>query len=1488
MEKKRMTFRFGLISVMVFILSNLSAQTSFEGVQTLRNELTPLKYGTFKLFASKGLEKATAFRADEAVDMQNLTGDFVFSYLTSLSGMVDGMNGVTIKAKTDHTIVIENFWREGSIEANVDFKTKTISILPQKLGEHATFGDFEIRSYTTEGGVVTSNKTEPIVGTISTNGIKLSSAWGVFITSGDNAGKFFNLYSASAFEKANGKMSSLLRDNSITESPVIVRQLSGDSLEIRNFANYGETVYVDLHETGAISFMPQVAYRGTDAASKKVELYSYKVDFATTTFYKSERIRGIGLSRSFTWDNWFIASSDAKLVLSQYLSSTVTVDFDIQYPSFSFEGRGTEESPFRIKTKEDLIALSKITSEDNKDCYGMYFRMENDIDMELDENFMGISQDDNRKKSFAGVFDGNGRAIHRLKLNYVGWNGDQIAIAQCKSDAGFIGNLAVSGVVRNLIISSDSEILFWANSGAIVGYNSGTIENCRNYANIDGISCWIGGIAGANLGVIQNCYNVGKIRTGFNMAGGIAGQSKGGIIRNCQNDGNVSAEILSSFETSPSKIYAAGGIAGYSNGIIQNVVNTGTVKAPYRAGGIVAMCSPVGGIYRDVSCAVNYGSVFADSKSELGGIVGTEEKTGMYEDCYSDGQIVPYGGVNNKDAEGCQAVVTELLLNPISNFDQSVWDMKSGSYPVLKLFSTESVAVTARKTIARLASGETVANFKSQASLSSEEGLTWKLQNGSSYKITGNILSLNSSSVITKDTLVARLGNYSKVIPLMSIAEIPLQGMGTVEVPYQINTPEEWNVLAEYIKSSGIDFKGRYFILTSDLDFKEKEFQPIAIGDAVFQGNFDGNGKKIMNLDYDAGNKVENAYRALFGTVGPMGKLANLTFESGSVTGYSYMGGIVSDLYGMVSNCVNKATITTNGGPTVAGIVVYARGGAAVIRDCINYGSISTVEGKGYAAGILNSCDPGTVVENCTNYGKITANGNYAGGIVCYGYGPTVSGCHNLGEVTANGKYAGGIVAGLDAAISNIVNSSNKGAVSAKNNAGGILGQAYKPFVSESYIENCLNEGVIKTSDNYVAGIAGYVNKNLKVVNCYNTGEIMTEKAYAGGIVGQAATLSATQPVKISGSHNSGKVSSVTMNAGGIAADMMDYMTIDSCSNTGDIYTKKTAGGISSTIKNIHNDITNCWNAGNVTVEESVAGGILGAGIFAAPISGCFNVGTVKSTGEDAKTAYSIGGIAGTTKAVLTGCYNMGRIEGYKLIGGLVGSPAAGSLNASTGKITYGTSFTNCFNMGVISLKDTLGGSIVGNVTDYLFFEKVYATDQNFESDSVVTLLTEKDFAKLELGEGWKKVDYCYPYLNKLADNDYAPFFAVSFELAEGDTIDNVTQNFHIGVPERVTWKALTDNLKIEGCEVVVKPGAVNEEAILAAESGMLNKQIILLLNTPELPDKIGGNYLNKEVVREYYYGQDGVKVSNPADKGVYIKVITYDDGSMDVRKELK
>ena len=81
-------------------------------------------------------------------------------------------------------------------------------------------------------------------------------------------------------------------------------------------------------------------------------------------------------------------------------------------------------------------------------------------------------------------------------------------------------------------------------------------------------------------------------------------------------------------------------------------------------------------------------------------------------------------------------------------------------------------------------------------------------------------------------------------------------GNGLEMNPYQISEPEHLNYLREQVES-GKDYRGAYFLITKNLDFKEFDddgnesngnFTPIGTVDTPFKGSIDGGENKLSNL----------------------------------------------------------------------------------------------------------------------------------------------------------------------------------------------------------------------------------------------------------------------------------------------------------------------------------------------------------------------------------------------------------------------------------------------------------------------------------------------------------------------------------------------------------------------------------------------------------------------------------------------------------------
>lgn len=146
---------------------------------------------------------------------------------------------------------------------------------------------------------------------------------------------------------------------------------------------------------------------------------------------------------------------------------------------------------------------------------------------------------------------------------------------------------------------------------------------------------------------------------------------------------------------------------------------------------------------------------------------------------------------------------------------------------------------------------------------------------------------------------------------------------------------------------------------------------------------------------------------------------------SGTVTGISPGGLIGNQNRGSITNCTNRATVTST----------YQRAGGIVgritnttISGCENYGTVkldSEVENS-RVGGIVGTTSSGCIISTCENYGIVAINKNkgYAGGIAGYACGITIESCTNYNSYI-DGKCQG-YVAGYVDTYTYLVNNQNE------------------------------------------------------------------------------------------------------------------------------------------------------------------------------------------------------------------------------------------------------------------------------------------------------------------------------------------------------------------------------------------------------------------------------------------------------------------------------
>lgn len=1176
------------------------------------------------------------------------------------------------------------------------------------------------------------------------------------------------------------------------------------------------------------------------------------------------------------------------------------------YPKV-FDGDGTVASPSLIKTLDDLKTLAKATIDNMQHFEGEHFLMANDIDVANDKIFAGIASSGNPVHYFAGTFDGGNHTIHNFTLEAVTYLANGRADDKTSlSGTGFIGYLSPTGVLKNLTIAKDCTFDLWAFAAPLVGYNGGTIENCRNYADVKGISSYIGGITGYSENAkarISNCFNTGNITCGLGYVGGIVGTNIG-IVENSQNNGDVLNKEINAIYAAK-KQSDAGGIVGSNLGELRDVLNIGDVTSYLNVGGIAGSndARPTG--KANIVRSVNYGYVnpLVDISS-WGSIIGNLVSSGELKDNYFDLQILLAEGAKDAKTVGCNGINTsELTSGTLANLDkENIWVLNAGAYPLLKKFKDEPKSIAASQMFVKFTDGENRMSVKTNAALNQNSNLSWKLKVAEQFKNEGEVLSLTlPENDLVFDTLTATYGDYHKDFYLRAVPPV-LAGKGTKEEPWLVNTPADMEKIAKFSEGK-VDFNHEYFRVEKDIDFTGVEYKPIAANVDIlkFKGYFDGNGKKFTNITYSSPQPLvfgTGRFKGLFGVVGSNGTIANLTIENSSFLAFSYVGAFAGALYGSIVNCVNKAEVSTVGGANSAGGLVGQAFAGGIISNSSNYGSVTS--NTGTTGGIAGTADAGTLIENSSNSGTIFAAGPNAGknaGIVgdC---GGDVKSCTNEGEIKGNDTNIAGIAAtikanssitdcinkgkvtGLKASVAGISsyvgtnttvrNCVNKGEISGTGTVSGIVGTSE----DGTFIEQCHNEGKVTASTTfYAGGVVASLKAGTILQDCWNLGAI-SAKGSAGGVVGTTSGNKAKTTI-VRRVYNEGDVTSIASDAGGVIGKIGANVVVDSCYNIGDVYAEvDNAGGITASNGD---SLANCWNAGNITAKNSHSAGIAALGL--GQITNCCNFGNVTVSGTTDKNINAAGIIA-KTRGILTNCYNMGNVTAFNQAGGLYGQIFNNGAKAEA---------YQCYNAGKVTVTGADSqdvGNIVGLNPDFLISDEVYF-DKNvsaaeYPNDNVATAKTTKEMTELELGDNWISATATYPTLKSLGTHDAINLYAATVLLKEGDTFDNVTDDFLVGTPAGVTWLA-SGHVTITGNNAVVESESQTTVA-LTATAGDFKKEYSLKLNTKGVG--IEQETVNKIIVKRSYYTTNGLQVEQPVE-GVNIVVTVYDDGTTENSKIL-
>lgn len=246
-------------------------------------------------------------------------------------------------------------------------------------------------------------------------------------------------------------------------------------------------------------------------------------------------------------------------------------------PGYTIEGNGS----YTVTSADGLINVAELVNGGKTD---INITLGKNIDL-TGKGWTPIGT--NYEKRYKGTFDGRGHTIKGLTVT----TNDQFV--------GLFGYLDKAGTVKNVVMEgiqiTSNHVLMSGNTGGVVGYSWGTIENCSVSGSVSGTNC-VGGVVGAQkTGSITGCSSSATVK-GTVCVGGVAGE-KWGTMTACYATGNVTLEI-----DSP-KDLSGGGLVGFNGG--------SSVLACYATGNVTSTGSSTGNVHIGGFLGDNYTTVTA-------------------------------------------------------------------------------------------------------------------------------------------------------------------------------------------------------------------------------------------------------------------------------------------------------------------------------------------------------------------------------------------------------------------------------------------------------------------------------------------------------------------------------------------------------------------------------------------------------------------------------------------------------------------------------------------------------------------------------------------------------------------------------------------------------------------------------------------------------------------------------------------------------------
>ncbi|RLM53518.1 PGF-pre-PGF domain-containing protein [Halobellus sp. Atlit-31R] len=665
----------------------------------------------------------------------------------------------------------------------------------------------------------------------------------------------------------------------------------------------------------------------------------------------------------------------------------------------------------------------------------------------------------------------------------VGWN-DGGTVTASNATGSVSGSERVGGLVGNSSgtvsesyatgnVSGTSQYV-----GGLIGKtDGGTVKKSYATGNVSGDRNYVGGLVGQNRdATLTESYATGNASGDSDYVGGLVGANVEGGVKMSYATGNVtgSNEVggLVGFNTfsgaSVTKSYAIGSVTGVENvgGLVGD--NGQTVSDSYWDKGTTNQNEAIGS--GSGTNLTGFGSVGVDGPAAK--MTGSDALADGNMDALNDSMWQTHTDTAVENETRTKRVYPTLVSNPQTP-PPSGLTANAQTPPPSETPGEGPTTVNETYTVT-VEAGVFVVDGASQANLTLERESTYRFvvdASGHPFHIStasggGNFINIYTNGVTVTnpsnsnanavekgnltfsvpsdapDVLYYVCGIHSGMGGRIDIVDAdttredsntstpgePLYagGSGTATSPYQINNWTQLDAVRENLDAN--------FTLVADLNAStagyntvasasangDKGFEPIGNQTTPFTGSFDGNGSTISDLSID---RESTNYVGVFGA--STGRLENVSVENVTIVGSTFVGGLVGENTGTVSESYTTGTVS---------------------------GSADGVNGTAYYVGGLVGANGGEVK---TSYATGSVSGDHytsVGGLVGANINGEVKMSYATGNVTGS-EDVGGLVGTIETvtSVASVTNSYATGSVTGVQNVGGFVGNNRKGTVSDSY-----------------------------------------------------------------------------------------------------------------------------------------------------------------------------------------------------------------------------------------------------------------------------------------------------------------------------------------------------------------------------------------------------------------------------------------------------